>query len=108
MMKKRSGKAGKWICLPCGGKTFATKSDLSQHIETKHVNSEMICPLCVKVVKTRLEFGKHMKRVHRGVILDWTPLPELDPTPLSSMYRPPPPPANEAITEAAFESDDNK
>ena len=57
---------GKWMCLTCGGEC-RDKTDLRRHIESKHVNAEVICPICNNGYKTRESFSKHMSKMHPGV-----------------------------------------
>ena len=58
--------AGKWTCTTCNSEC-RDKTDLRRHIESKHINAEVICPVCFNHYKTRESFAKHMAKMHAGV-----------------------------------------
>jgi len=58
--------SGKWTCLTCNLES-RDKTDLRRHIEAKHINAEVICPVCFSHYKTRESFAKHMTKMHVGV-----------------------------------------
>ena len=58
------GADGTVQCSECG--MVGKKRDVRRHIEAKHfLNTEQICKLCSKVVKTRDSLRKHMEKEHR-------------------------------------------
>ena len=58
--------SGKWTCMTCNSEC-RDKTDLRRHIEAKHINAEVICPVCFNHYKTRESFAKHMVKMHAGV-----------------------------------------
>ena len=57
----------RWACSICP-QTFASKTDVSRHIEGKHVIlPELHCPNCGKPLKSRHSLRIHMKSVHNMI-----------------------------------------
>ena len=55
---------GDWTCTDCG-KTSAWKTDLSRHVEARHVHTDgIVCSHCPKIFKTRDSLRKHVKGMH--------------------------------------------
>lgn len=65
-MMSKSAASGRWSCVPCATE-FRDKTDLRRHVESKHVDAEVICPICSNSYKTRETFSKHMAKKHPEV-----------------------------------------
>ena len=59
---KRSGD-GYWMCTTCDYQS--KKSNVQQHVETKHVSVQYSCHLCNSVHPTKNSLSKHMSYKHK-------------------------------------------
>ena len=55
---------GIWFCLYCDSKT-THKSNLRQHIESKHISVSYKCQLCNSTCPTQNALYKHHSRNHK-------------------------------------------
>jgi len=61
----RDGLTGDWACQDCGFET-KLRQRMSQHIESKHVESDSTCEFCYKRCPTRNALRVHKFRNHRS------------------------------------------
>jgi uncharacterized C2H2 Zn-finger protein len=60
---------GQWACSECG-KTSTWKSDLTRHVEARHVVTDGVgCAQCHKIFKTRDSLRKHVKGAHQDAVV---------------------------------------
>ena len=55
-----------WQCHECDY-VQSRKSDVTKHIERKHLDLQISCPYCSNVFKERIKLKEHMKISHNVV-----------------------------------------
>lgn len=59
---------GLYICNACGS-TQRSHSNMTNHVESKHLSLTLKCILCHGISKTRRTFGAHLKYHHKDQTL---------------------------------------
>ena len=62
---KRDISTGVWNCSECDYNS-TSKSDMTNHVEARHIDSSVTCPLCGVQTKTRKSLKMHMFRRHKN------------------------------------------
>ena len=58
---------GLYLCLECGSKQ-KSHSNVTNHIESKHLSLSLKCIFCHGISKTRRSFQAHLKHQHKDQV----------------------------------------
>lgn len=55
-----------WNCADCGYKQKLRK-DVQKHIERRHLEIHLPCPVCQSTLSSRIELRTHIRQKHPGI-----------------------------------------